>query len=65
MARLSSQNIVAIRKEKTIPAMAAAFGVFRGARVRAPFSSIAMSPYCFSAIDDLKLRLSLQGGFAV
>ena len=35
-----------------MPAMAAAFGVFRCARVRVPFSSIGLIPYCASALGN-------------
>ena len=42
--RRSSQKIVNMRREKAIPAIAAAFGVFRFAWVRLACSSISIGP---------------------
>jgi hypothetical protein len=43
MDRRTNQMIVTIRREKTIPAMAADVGVFKCARVREAFSDIIRS----------------------
>ena len=57
MDRRSSQKITNIASEKTIPAMAAAFGVLSRARVSTPFSGIASNPHCFSTANGSKRKL--------
>ena len=62
-SRRSSPRIANIKREKAIPAMAAAFGVFSCAWVRVPFSGIAIVP-CFCNAGDLKLESNSQDAFS-
>jgi hypothetical protein len=64
MERRSNQKIVNIRREKAIPAMAAAFGVFRRAWVRVASSGIAIGPCRVGTVDVLSSGLSLPGAVA-
>src|ERR1700674_962400 len=61
----SSQKIANITREKTIPAIAADFGVLRRARVRVPCSGIAIAPYCFGTVVGSELRLNAHDAFSV
>ena len=57
--RRSSQKIVNMRREKAIPATAAAFGVFRCAWVTLACSSISSDPSSVGTINEDRFSLSL------